>query len=674
MDIALVQDLSDLAPRLQDGHTNEAGLKEATDLLSKIDQRLKDQRESPHSFPVSGTRGYSSYDQANAQAQLSTRLGQTPLPSILARLLRARPHAQEANESTLDAFFPMIRMNALVASRLSLDNASNVAKLNDAHWPKIAMGIITNAVHLPADNWKEEVVGLYAPLISGLGTLLTGKDADAVIVSLATEETYKDLVKLATTAYTPGDWVADADKARVRGTIVGCLWEILCALSRHPDFNLTPAMIGAFTPVLKFWTTSADYLAPANLASLTKEQRLQGVAPEIAILHSVSRVLYNFTVHGKVDWAGVAGAEPELRAMVDFLERPGPPAWVDQGDWDANTKEGVDKVVAMAQTNVGQTLLLTIGHVPDASVPGWLKQRTEAWLDDPTMTHQGLSALANTIHDGDAAIKVLQQRDLLPRLLKLMTPEQSVQNQHALLGLLRNLSIPKENIPKLGQAVLDGVIGMKPWAQGKDGVEQLQRNAVLTVSHLVTDPELAAALLTNEQALIELMMLLARTRNGTLKAQVVDLLATAINALPAYPAAKDAWHILGADDGIWVCLILGIDDGRQVPVLLANSMRAFLHGLTADGGERKGDAGEPEGVRVQLGRAFARKLGNTGATGVDSVARLIAPPDDVYKIPEAVQDDAVKFVRGLKDKRMTDAVEKAVKRNKKEGRPVAAAW
>lgn len=67
MDIALVQDLSDLAPRLQDGHTNEAGLKEATDLLSKIDQRLKDQRESPHSFPVSGTRGFSSYDQANAK-------------------------------------------------------------------------------------------------------------------------------------------------------------------------------------------------------------------------------------------------------------------------------------------------------------------------------------------------------------------------------------------------------------------------------------------------------------------------------------------------------------------------------------------------------------------------------------------------------------------------------
>lgn len=53
MDIALVQDLSDLAPRLQDGHNNEAGLKEATDLLSKIDARLKEQRECslPTHFP-----------------------------------------------------------------------------------------------------------------------------------------------------------------------------------------------------------------------------------------------------------------------------------------------------------------------------------------------------------------------------------------------------------------------------------------------------------------------------------------------------------------------------------------------------------------------------------------------------------------------------------------------
>lgn len=568
----------------------------------------------------------------------------------------------------------MIRMNALVASRLSLDNPTNVTKLNDAHWPKIALGIVTNATHLPEEEWKKELVGMYSPLVSGLGTLLTSKDADAIIVSLATEENYKALVKLATTAYTPGDWVPDAEYARVRGTLVGCLWEILCALSRHPDFNLSPDLIGQMTPLLKFWTTSADYPAPKDLKELTKEQRLQNLLPEITVLHAVSRVLYNFTVHGKVDWTALASSDDVLRTMVEFLEKPGPPAWIDQSDWDASTKEGVERVVAMAQTNVGQTLLLTIGHVPDQSVPAWLKERTEAWLDDPSMTHQGLSALANTIHDGDAAIKVLQQRELLSRLLRLMTPDQSVQNQHALLGLLRNLSIPKENIPKLGKPVLDGVVAMKPWAQAKDQVEQLQRNAVLTVSHLVTDPELAAELLTNEQALIELMMLLARTRNGTLKAQVVDLLATAINALPAWPEAKNAWRILGSDDGIWVCLILGIDDGRQVPALLKNSMKAFLHGLSSDGGDRKGDDGEPEGVRVQLERAFARKLGNTGATGVDSIARLIAPPDDVYKIAPEVQEDAVKFVRKLGDKRMTDAVEKAVARNRKEKRQFAATW
>lgn len=570
----------------------------------------------------------------------------------------------------------MIRLDALVASRLAVNNAANVQRLNDAHWPKIAMGIVTNATQMPAANWKEELVRMYSPLVSGLATIVTSKDADAVIVSLATEPTYKALVQLATTAYTPGDWTADAELARVRGTVVQCLWELLCALSKHPDFAMTTAMLEAFGPVLKFWTTTADYPAPSNLAALSKEQRLANYGPEIVLLHSVSRVLYNFTVHGKVDWAGVAGDDGVLRAMVDFLEHPGAPAWVPREDWESTTREGTDKVVQMAQTNVGQTLLLTIGHAPAGSVPAWLEQRTEAWLDDPAMTHQGLSALANTIHDGDAAVKVLRERDLLPRLLRLLTPDQGVQNQHALLGLLRNLSIPKENIPVLGQRVLDGVIGLRPWLGARDGVEQLQRNAVLTVSHLVTDPELAAALLTNEQALIDLMLLLARTRNGTLKAQVVDLLATAINALPAYPAAKEAWHILGADDGIWVCLILGIDDGRQVPVLLANSMRAFLHGLTADGGERPAadGSGGKEGVRVQLGNAFARKLGNTGATGVTSVARLVAPPDDVYRIPKDVQDDAVKFVRELGDKTMTDAVQAAVDRNRKAGRAVAAAW
>lgn len=566
----------------------------------------------------------------------------------------------------------MIRLNALVASRLAADSAANVEKLNDAHWPKIAMGIVTNATHLPPAMWRQEVLRQYAPLISGLGTLVTGKAAEVVVASLATEPTFADLVKLAASAYTPGDW-ASGDLARVRGTIVGCLWEVLCAISRHPDFIFTPAMLDAFVPVLKFWTTTAEHPAPADLGKLTRDQRQSNYGPELSILHGVSRVLYNFTVQGKVDWTGVAGDETALRAMVDFIEAAGAPPWATK-DMDTTTKESTEKVLAMAQTNVGQTLLLTIGHVPGSAVPSWLDERTKAWLDNPAMTHQGLSALANTIHDGDAAIAVLKDPALLPRLLRLLKPDQTVQNQHALLGLLRNLSIPKENIPILGKDVLNGVIAMRPWVSQKDGVEQLQRNAVLTVSHLVTDPALAAQLLTNEQALIDLMMLLARTRNGTLKAQVVDLLATAINSLPAYPEAKDAWHILGADDGIWVCLILGIDDGRQVPVLLANSMRAFLHGLEKDGGERKDDNGDPEGVRTQLERAFARKLGNTGQTGVDSIARLIAPPDDVYKIPKEVQDDAVKFVRLLKDKGMEEAVEKAVERNKKDGREVAAAW
>lgn len=57
MDIALVQDLSDLAPRLQDGHNNEAGLKEAADLLTKIDKRLQDNREFPCGLPCTPLTG-----------------------------------------------------------------------------------------------------------------------------------------------------------------------------------------------------------------------------------------------------------------------------------------------------------------------------------------------------------------------------------------------------------------------------------------------------------------------------------------------------------------------------------------------------------------------------------------------------------------------------------------
>lgn len=58
MDIALVQDLSDLASRLRREYTVE-GLKEITATLEKVSQRLEATRESPVFYPDTQRRSES---------------------------------------------------------------------------------------------------------------------------------------------------------------------------------------------------------------------------------------------------------------------------------------------------------------------------------------------------------------------------------------------------------------------------------------------------------------------------------------------------------------------------------------------------------------------------------------------------------------------------------------
>ncbi len=66
-----------------------------------------------------------------------------------------------------------------------------------------------------------------------------------------------------------------------------------------------------------------------------------------------------------------------------------------------------------------------------------------------------------------------------------MKPTSPVTVQHAVIGLLRNLSIPQTNKEILGEAgLLDHVVQMGVWKQEKDMVGSVQGGAIALVKSL----------------------------------------------------------------------------------------------------------------------------------------------------------------------------------------------
>jgi len=62
--------------------------------------------------------------------------------------------------------------------------------------------------------------------------------------------------------------------------------------------------------------------------------------------------------------------------------------------------------------------------------------------------------------------------------------------QHALIGLLRNLSIPEANKKPLGDAdVIEKLVAMDPWAESRDVLGSVQGGAVGVIKNLVREGE-----------------------------------------------------------------------------------------------------------------------------------------------------------------------------------------
>ncbi|EKC98916.1 hypothetical protein A1Q2_06670 [Trichosporon asahii var. asahii CBS 8904] len=225
--------------------------------------------------------------------------------------------------------------------------------------------------------------------------------------------------------------------------------------------------------------------------------------------------------------------KPSVEPMLDFIEHAGLPSQVEN-------REETDKELGKAKAAAARTLVFLMS---ETEVPAWLWERVERWFDQdaqkrPDLVSCALLAYGNRARSDAASIATLKSPSLLPRLVHLLNPKSPLIVQHALLGLLRNLSIPEANRKPLGDAgVVEGVVGLEPWTEQRDVVGAVQGAAIGVVKALVRDPANAIRF-ANTSGPQDLLSLIDRTSDPALSLEATRVFVNAIRSLSQGPIAS----------------------------------------------------------------------------------------------------------------------------------------
>lgn len=101
------------------------------------------------------------------------------------------------------------------------------------------------------------------------------------------------------------------------------------------------------------------------------------------------------------------------------------------------------------------------------------------------MLRKKVGSTASRLTSESVCLGLLNEESVAPRLVELLVPSSDVKLQHALVGLLKNLAIPKANKAALGKAgVIAGLRDMNAWAKERDLLGSVQGGAIGVVKHL----------------------------------------------------------------------------------------------------------------------------------------------------------------------------------------------
>ncbi|WVO15077.1 hypothetical protein L204_102721 [Cryptococcus depauperatus] len=169
----------------------------------------------------------------------------------------------------------------------------------------------------------------------------------------------------------------------------------------------------------------------------------------------------------------------------------------------------------------------------------WL-YNNEVW-ERKDLLECALLSFGNSVIDDRSAERLLLEDAFLSRLKRLFKLDTPDSTQHALVGVLKNLSIPERNKKILFQSgILDEMIAIGIWSHKKDLLQSVQGGAVVIFKHLCKNqPEISFQLLSKYKD--DLLIFLERTDDPAIKYEGTRIFVNSVKNIPkdASPSERE---------------------------------------------------------------------------------------------------------------------------------------
>ncbi|WWC64760.1 uncharacterized protein I303_107371 [Kwoniella dejecticola CBS 10117] len=359
------------------------------------------------------------------QLAVALRDGQTDLPGILVQLLK-------------DGDSEVLRQVARAAANLVIDCDENRERL-------VTAGYIDSVLSHP--TFELDVHSAPAPTILAVTASLHNLTVDKhhFYSTSALDET---------------------------STIARWAWSIVSNLLEEPVPPLPSNALSTFLLPLTHYLTSIDIDVDTHLHILT---------------HACNALETSSSQEGSMRH-NVLGILDALTAFVEKAIVPIQPDAAQEGDEDEDDEDEGDyeKRLGKAKATIVRILVDLSINVP-ASSPFWDTMR--AWLemeDRSDLLNCALLSFGNSVKDDASAKSLLQGKEsLLPKIISLLSSATPAIIQHSVIGLLKNLSVARDNQDVLGDAgVIEKLYEMGVWLEKTDMLGSVQGGAAGIIKNL----------------------------------------------------------------------------------------------------------------------------------------------------------------------------------------------
>ncbi|AFR97152.2 hypothetical protein C343_05287 [Cryptococcus neoformans C23] len=333
-------------------------------------------------------------------------------------------------------------------------------------------------------------------------------------------------------------------------TITQWLWSILNAVINNNGDN--DSKMSNQLPLLDLFNHFRYWTPPASLSDFVIDN---GPESPLNILLSSCQVIENLlSDHSDIlkqlmedDARLPKAAKHPLELVLDFVELANLPlswtnATIDQRDDGESASEEEDfdarKLFGEAKACLFNGIVSFSSELAFSTLPLGFWTRMRSWLDNDVSDRRDLVECAllsygNSIIGDTVAIEYLVgETTLLPRIKSLLKPDAPATTQHAIVGLLRNLSIPDKNKSVLYEAgVIDDLIGMGVWSENRDMLGSVQGGVVGIFKNLCRNQsDIASYLMSSYKD--DLISLCKRTNDQAIKFEGTRVFVSAARNLP----------------------------------------------------------------------------------------------------------------------------------------------